>query len=130
MIAVDTNVIVRFLTNDDRDQAIRARSLLRGNRVFLAKTVLLECEWVLRSGYGLPAEAIAAAFRELLGLPDIVVEDASAIVRAMDWYSLGLDFADALHLASSVGAESFASFDKSLARRLKATDHPPVVVEP
>ena len=130
MIAVDTNVVVRFLTNDDHAQAARARALLRDNPIFLAKTVLLESEWVLRSGYGFAPEAIAAAFRGLLGLPGVAVEDPPAIRQAMDWYGRGFDFADALHLASSAGATGFATFDKALARRLRALDDLPAAVEP
>ncbi len=48
MLAIDTNVIVRYLVADDREQARRARELIDGGRVFIATTVLLETEWVLR----------------------------------------------------------------------------------
>ena len=51
MIAVDTNVLVRFLVRDDAKQAGRAASLIRANAVWISKTVLLETECVLRSLY-------------------------------------------------------------------------------
>jgi predicted nucleic-acid-binding protein len=48
MLAVDANIIVRLLTNDERAEAARAKILLAENEVFVATTVLLETEWVLR----------------------------------------------------------------------------------
>lgn len=53
MIAVDTNVIVRLLTNDDPHQTEKVARLMEGNSVFISKTVLLETEWVLRVAYNL-----------------------------------------------------------------------------
>jgi predicted nucleic acid-binding protein len=51
MIAVDTNIVVRYLTGDHPRQSTKARTLVDGNDVFLSRTVILECEWVLRSAY-------------------------------------------------------------------------------
>ena len=130
MIAIDTNVVVRFLTRDDPTQAGRAKALLLAEPVFLSKTVLLESEWVLRSGYRLARDDIAAAFRALLGLPGAAVEDLPAVTQALAWYDGGLDFADALHLASSGPAGRFATFDEPLVRRAKGLPQAPTVVEP
>jgi predicted nucleic acid-binding protein len=52
----------------------------------------------------------------LLGLQSLTVEGESAVLRALGWYRQGLDFADALHLASSSAAERFVTFDRRLAR--------------
>ena len=49
MLAIDTNVIVRLLVRHDDEQLRRAKSLLASSEVFVANTVMLECEWVLRS---------------------------------------------------------------------------------
>ena len=130
MIALDTNVVVRLLTADHPRQAARARALVESESVVLATTVMLESEWVLRSGYGFAQSAIAAAFRALLGLPEVSIEEPEVLARALDWYEGGLDFADALHLASSAAAESFATFDRSLIRRAKRLGDAPRVVEP
>ena len=129
MIAIDTNVVVRFLTRDDPGQAARAKALLLAQPVFLSKTVLLESEWVLRSGYRFARDAIAAAFRGLLGLPGATMEDPPAVAQALAWYDVGLDFADALHLASSGPAGKFATFDEALVRRAKTLPKAPTVVE-
>jgi len=130
MIAVDTNVVVRFLVADDHAQAIRAEKALSAGPVLIAKTVLLETEWVLRGAYGLAGADIAAGLRKLLGLPGVKAEDMPAVARALGWYESGFDFADALHLASSGGARRFATFDKALARRAKALADAPTVMEP
>jgi predicted nucleic-acid-binding protein len=68
MIAVDTNVVVRLLTNDEPLQAGAARSLFASGPVWIAKTVLLETAWVLRKLYGFEDDAIAAPSRNCSGL--------------------------------------------------------------
>ena len=57
MLAIDTNVIVRYLTADHPEQASRARALVDGAAVFVPVTVILESEWVLRSAYGFASAA-------------------------------------------------------------------------
>ncbi len=119
MIAVDTNVLVRFLVRDDAKQAARAASLIRGDEIWASKTVLLETEWVLRSLYGFSPETVARALRGLAGLRTVFLEDELAVAKALDWSSQGLDFADALHLASAGKAKRFATFDRKLAKQAK-----------
>jgi predicted nucleic-acid-binding protein len=117
VIAVDTHVVVRLLTNDDPAQAVRAADLFAHQDILIVKTVLLETEWVLRYSYGLPAAAVLAAFRKVLGLPRVAAEDAPAVVLALRLYEDGMDFADALHLSSGREAEAFATFDLRLKKR-------------
>jgi predicted nucleic-acid-binding protein len=114
--AVDTNVVVRFLTGDDPAQAARARKLIEGGDIFVATSVLLETEWVLRSGYGFPAGQIVERLRAFAGLPGISLEDPQLAARALDWAARGLDFADALHLGRAQDCSAFLSFDRKLAR--------------
>ena len=61
MVAVDTNVLVRLLTNDHAAQAARAAAVFQSGPVFIPKSVLLETEWVLRYSYGLNTAAILRA---------------------------------------------------------------------
>ena len=119
MIAVDTNVVVRYLTRDDHQQAARAASLIQTSPIWVSKTVLLETEWVLRTLYGYAPNPLAEALRAFAGLPTVIVEDELAVVKALDWFREGLDFADALHLASAGDARQFASFDRKLIRQAK-----------
>jgi len=128
VIALDTNVIVRFLVNDEASQARRARALIKTNAVFVPMTVLLETEWVLRGGYGLPRVEVVRLLRALLGLPDLATEDPQRIARALDWHEGGIDFADALHLAGSAGAERFATFDEKLVKKAKKLDVTKVIL--
>jgi predicted nucleic-acid-binding protein len=113
--AVDTNVIVRFLTNDHPAQAAKARKLIGGGDIFVATTVLLESEWVLRSGYGFTSDRLVRALRDFAGLPGVTLEDPQLAARALDWAEQGLDFSDALHLGRAQGCTAFLSFDRKLA---------------
>lgn len=117
MIAVDTNILVRVLTKDDPVQAGKAARLLENNDIFIAKTVILEAEWVLRHAYAIDRNTIQAAFRKLFGLPNVYVEDPKSLFRATNWYEAGLDFADALHLTSGLKAEAFATLDKMMTQQ-------------
>ena len=114
VIAIDTNVVVRFLVNDDREQARRARALVDGEDIFVATSVLLETEWVLRSAYQLPRQALIDALRAFLDLPRVSAQDREGAGAALDWADQGMDFADALHLASAAECVAFASFDRGL----------------
>jgi len=117
VIAVDTNVIVRLLTGDEAKQARRAQQLFERETIFLPKTVLLEAEWVLRRLYGFAPRRVIDAFGNLIALPNVRCEDVSAVGVALEWGRRGIDFADALHVASSRDAADFASFDGALLRR-------------
>lgn len=119
MVAVDTNVLVRFLVRDEPKQASRAADLIGSASIWISKTVLLETEWDLRSLYGFGAAAVAKALEALAGLPTVLIEDEPAVARALGWFKNGLDFADALHLASAGTAEKFATLDRKLAMRSK-----------
>jgi predicted nucleic-acid-binding protein len=115
MTAVDTNVLVRIVVNDDPAQSARAAEfLLRQDRVFLAKTVLLEVEWVLRSAYRLGRREILAVFRGILAMGNAEVEDEAAVTQALQWYEKGMDFSDSLHVASAGPECAFATFDTPL----------------
>ncbi len=117
MIAVDTNILVRYAVKDDQGQARLATNFLANNRCFILKTALLEFAWVLSSpaGYNLPKEIVHERMLHILGLPDIEMEDASNVARALSWYAEGMDFADALHLAGSAELAGFATFDRKFA---------------
>jgi len=119
MLAADTNIVVRLLIQDDPQQTARAEALFRSEEVWLAKTVLLETEWVLRSTYHYPDERAVTVLRKLVAMPNVQVEDPAAVARALDWASAGLEFADALHVASRAEHADFVSFDQTLVKRAK-----------
>lgn len=116
MRAIDTNVLVRFLTGDDPAQAARARAVIEGGGIFIATTVLLETEWVLRGAYGFAPARIVGALRGVAGLPGVTLEDPALAAQALDRAEAGLDFADALHLGRAEECSVFLSFDRRLAK--------------
>jgi predicted nucleic-acid-binding protein len=119
MLAVDTNVVVRLVTNDSPAQAKRAAAAFASDDIFVAKSVLLETEWVLRFSYRLDRESILRGLRGILGLPNLTAEDGLRVAQALIWYEAGLDFADALHLASSSEAQRFGTLDAALVKRAR-----------
>ena len=121
MICVDTNVLVRLLTADDRAQHRKARSLFEGEHVHLSLTVLLETEWVLRHAYGFDSKAIARALTDLASLERVSVEAEARLIVGLQGLQAGMDFADALHLAGCPkDASRFATFDRTLVRKARA----------
>jgi predicted nucleic-acid-binding protein len=78
--------------------------------------LLLECEWVLRGGYGFDARAFVEAIRAVAGLPTVALENPQRIAAAPTWRERGMDFADALHLAGTAACDAFLTFDRRLAK--------------
>lgn len=117
---LDTNVLVRHLTQDSPAQAARATLLLStADRLDLPDVIFAETIYVLQSVYRAPRERIAESMRSALGFPSIVVDDRQRLVRAVDVYEhVRLDFADAylVALAESSDVSLIASFDRSLDR--------------
>jgi predicted nucleic-acid-binding protein len=120
MLAVDTNVIIRYLTRDDAEQFAKANALIGAEDVYVCTTVLLETEWVLRRGYRFRRDRVIAALTAFAGLPRVSLEDPVLAAKALDWARSGLDFADALHLAKAEGCEAFVTFDQRLAAVVNA----------
>ncbi len=119
MLAIDTNIVVRYLTADHPEQSPKAKVLIESEDVFVCTTVLLETEWVLRSVYGFTAVQIAKSLAGFAGLPHVTLEDAALAAKALDWTLKGMDFADALHLAMARECDGFVSFDRRLVRAAK-----------
>lgn len=119
MIAVDTNIVVRLLTHDDVGQYQKAYTLFDQHDVFIADSVILETEWVLRFAYHFDAGRIADALAHLFGLPNVHVNQPSMLAQAIAWQRQGLDFADAFHLASSQQCKEFYTFDKKMIKAAK-----------
>lgn len=132
MLALDTNVLARYYVREGggaRAQEEIARAVIeRGTQLFVAKTVVLELEWVLRGVYGHPPKDVCRVIEHLLSLHHIEIEDRAAVESALGNLQKGLDFADALHHASSRSCEALLTFDAKgfvgKARRLAIT--PPV----
>ena len=119
MLGLDTNVLVRFLVQDDHAQFERAQKLIgresrTGGGVLISLLVLLETEWVLRSRYSLAKSEILAAFSGLLASAELRFEDEHSIEAALfAWKDSPADFADCLIGARhrALGCRATATFD-------------------
>jgi len=134
MIGLDTNILARYYVEDETDaeaarQRDAARDLIEGGApLMVCKTVLLELEWVMRGYYRFPTDQISQAFRHLLSLEHVEIEDRAAVEQALDGYAAGLDFADAFHHASYRQCERMATFDdRRFARRAQRIGFLPAV---
>ncbi len=124
MAALDTNVLVRFVVQDDAGQGKAAARLIRrgvqaGRPLFVPITVLLEFEWVLRSAFGFDKTAVLHALTQLLGSFELDFESESAVEAAVAQYErCPADFADCLHAALAVqaGEQPLWTFDKAAAK--------------
>ncbi|MBM4245517.1 MAG: type II toxin-antitoxin system VapC family toxin [Deltaproteobacteria bacterium] len=124
MIALDTNVLVRFLVRDDARQSALAAALIRraleaDGHLFVSDIVLCEMVWVLDAAYRVPRGEISAHLANLLAARHLTFRNPDAARRARDAYEAGKgDFADYLirEHAREAGAEDVATFDKVLLR--------------
>jgi predicted nucleic-acid-binding protein len=123
VIAVDTNVLVRLIVNDDAGQTARARAAMLSDNVAITSGVLIETVWVLDRTYGLEREAIARSLQALLALPNVVTPWPSAVAALLAAYKGGFDFADAAHMldAKVLGCRAVISFDKQMIKQATKT---------
>lgn len=123
MIALDTNVLVRYLVQDDPVQAGLAAALIDGLSAedpgHISREVLLELVWVLERSYGYARAEVAAALEGLLSAVDLVIEGADDAGAALDLYrNDGFGFADLMIAAAArrMGARELVTFDRRAAR--------------
>jgi predicted nucleic-acid-binding protein len=124
MRGLDTNVIVRYVTQDDREQfrradAVFAAAAASGDKLYVNAVVLCELVWVLRAAYKEPRERIAEVIEALLETPEVVVEDADLARRALDdWKSAAADFTDCFIARRNErsGCRKTLTFDKALTK--------------
>lgn len=131
MKSLDTNVLARYYVQDEpRQGAIATRIMTSEPELFVSRTVVAELEWVLRGYYEIKPDQIHAVLTHLLGLGNVTIEQADAVETALRYYQQGVDFADALYLASSQHCSMLLTFDdRKFARRARRLGlKPPVTV--
>jgi predicted nucleic-acid-binding protein len=122
VIALDTNVLVRFLIEDDEEQSARAAALIRRivdseERLFVPELVVCETVWVLAGAYRFQRGEIAALLTDLLSARELEPGGADRLWRALRAYRAGRgDFADYLisEQARDAGFDTVATFDRKL----------------
>ena len=126
MYAIDTNVLARYLLNDDADQSAIADATVAAG-VFVPVTVLLELCWLLSSRYRQSRDVVASSIVDILDLPCVTVADAAGIRWAVARFAAGADLADMIHLIGSTPIAGFATFDRSIA--VDAGPDSPIAIE-
>jgi predicted nucleic-acid-binding protein len=121
--ALDTNIVVRLFVDDGSKGVPTARALFARETVELPWSVILECEWVLRSAYRFSRGAISEALRALLTLENVLVQDDDVVIEAIKAYETGMDFADAFHLFSVRKSKVLLTFDGDFEKRAKRLNH-------
>ena len=124
MAALDTNVLVRFLVQDDARQGAAATRLIRkgvqsGGALFIPVTVVLELEWVLRSSFTFDKASVLQTMFGLLASFELAFESEGAVEAALGNYADGkADFADCLHAALAMMAQEqpLWTFDRAAAK--------------
>lgn len=128
MIALDTNVLVRYLVRDDEAQAATARSLMSSLTAdqpgFVCREVILELVWVLERAYGLSREDIADALEQLVSTDVLVIEAGADVAQAAFSYGTGsTEFSDLMILAAAERSNALPlhTFDRKAARQKGVT---------
>ena len=131
MIALDTNVLARYLLDDEPAQARAVRRLLADAKAeyWIPVTVVLELAWVLRKADA-PRSVVMERLRDMLSLRNVRVQNADRVFQALRWAAQGMDLADALHLVLSGKAERFTTFDEALVRQARKLGVRPPVSAP
>jgi predicted nucleic-acid-binding protein len=131
LIALDTNILARYLLDDEPAQARAARRLLADAKAeyWIPVTVVLELAWVLRKTDA-PRNVVMEKLRDLLSLRNVRVQNADLVFQSLRWAAQGMDLADALHLVLSGKAERFATFDEALIKQARKLGVQPPVSAP
>jgi len=131
LIALDTNILARYLLDDEPAQTRAARRLLADAKAeyWIPVTVVLELAWVLRKSDA-PRAVVRGRLRDLLSLRNVRAQNADLVFQALRWSAQGMDLADALHLVLSGKAERFATFDESLVKQARKLGVQPPVTAP
>jgi len=122
VIGLDTNILVRFLVEDDLAQTERAQAILRravgsDDPCYVADIVLCELVWVLERSYKIKRAEIGASLSRLIRARHLAFSSVERLFRALEAYTPGRgDFADYLirETAKEAGCEAVATFDRDL----------------
>jgi predicted nucleic-acid-binding protein len=123
VIGIDTNVLLRYIAQDDAVQSPLATHLIEGRCSaeapgFLCLVAIVEIVWVCETSYGLPRSQVAAILQRILLTDQLAVEDGETVWRALRAYETSkADFADCLILClgAAQGCDIVVTFDKAAA---------------
>jgi predicted nucleic-acid-binding protein len=123
MIGLDTNVLVRYITQDDKRQAGLANSLIESlddaSPGFVTLVTVVELSWVLESAYNFTRQQFAEVMQTLMTVDTIKLDRAAVVASAVRVYAGSkADFSDCLieRLSASAGCEQTMTFDRAAAK--------------
>jgi len=124
VIGIDTNVLVRYLAQDDPKQSAVATRFIEGSLSvehpgFVSMITLCEIAWVLAESYGADRKHIREIVERLLATKQLVIERTELVWKALRaWEGVPADFSDALigQIAIAHGSEKTVTFDRTAAR--------------
>jgi predicted nucleic-acid-binding protein len=122
--ALDTNIVVRLFVDDGSKEVPIARAVFEREIIEISLTVILECEWVLRSVYRFKPPAVCEALTALLGLENVFVQKEEIVAEAIEAHRIGVEFADAIHLLSVDKSDELLTFDDIFEKRAKRMHYP------
>lgn len=119
MIAIDTNVLLRLVLDDDVEQNIIARreieaAVAAGDDILINDVVLAEALWTLRRTYGISKGDLVVTLRTMMGMESFCFESGANLAEALRLFEgFGADFADCLIVAknNAAGCRATLSFD-------------------
>jgi predicted nucleic-acid-binding protein len=126
MIGLDTNILARYLLDDDRTQSAQARRAIfsrldRGESLMICAATLLELEWVLKSRPDLKKPDVVAMLRSLTEVRELVIDDDDCVIEALHSYeNANADFAECLFHATyrRRGCDCMLTFDRRAQKAL------------
>lgn len=123
MKGIDTNVLVRYIVQDDQQQSQRATDFLEkecsiNSPVFISAVILCELVWVLESAYEYSREDIVSVLESILRVRQFYIHEPELLWRASQGYAKGADFADhyIVHLNCHHGCTTTVTFDKKASK--------------
>ena len=123
MIGLDTNVLVRYIMQDDAKQSSKATRLIESLTTdapgFVSQVSIVELGWVLSSSYGLTRQQVTQALELLLRTKEIVIDHADQVLKALRVFKASsADFSDCLieRSAASAGCDRTMTFDVGAAK--------------
>jgi len=124
MTGIDTNVLVRYLVQDDPEQARKATRFITNecspeNPGMINRIVLCELVWVLETAYGYARENVALTLEKILRTTQFTIEDHQDAWSSFREYQGGADFADSFIATVNrrIGCERTVTFDRKAGRR-------------
>jgi len=114
VIIVDANIIIRFLMNDNIEQANKAEKIIKNHTILISNEVLAEVVYVLIGVYKIPRKDVVDNLILFISNPMIVIINKEKVVKALQIFkNVNLDFVDSL-LCSYFDTDEIATFDKKL----------------